>query len=188
MSKVIENVVSAQIGHHLASNCLDKCFQSAYRKNHDTETALLRGQNDILCDLDNKRGYYLFYLTFLPPLTPLTTVFYFSVSPLLVSEVVHLSGSSLICLIECRLLTSMVACLSSFLPLLFGVPQGSVIDPQFFTIYSSPIANIAVKHGLQVHMLMIRSYIYLLAYIVLLMKLLPVLALNHVLRGDNWML
>ena len=76
VSKVIENVVSAQIGHHLASNCLDKCFQSAYRKNHDTETALLRGQNDILCDLDNKRGYYLFYLTFLPPLTPLTTVFF----------------------------------------------------------------------------------------------------------------
>ncbi len=51
--------------------------------------------------------------------------------------------------------------LSSSIPLLYGVPQGSVLGPQFFTIYSSPIANIARKHGLQVHMYADDTQLYL---------------------------
>ena len=42
--------------------------------------------------------------------------------------------------------------LSSKTVLLYGVPQGSVLGPQFFIIYTGPIAGIAKKHGLQVHL------------------------------------
>ena len=42
--------------------------------------------------------------------------------------------------------------LSSKTVLLYGVLQGSVLGPQFFIIYTGPIAGIAKKHGLQVHL------------------------------------
>ena len=42
--------------------------------------------------------------------------------------------------------------LSSPVNLPFGVPQGSVLGPQFFIMYTGPIANIARKFDLQVHL------------------------------------
>ena len=46
----------------MARNNLVEPLQSAYRANHSTETALLRIQNDILLDLDNRRGVILVLL------------------------------------------------------------------------------------------------------------------------------
>ena len=41
---------------------------------------------------------------------------------------------------------------SSKCSLPFGVPQGSVLGPKFFCVYSGPIGSIAHKHGLEVHL------------------------------------
>ena len=47
---------------HVSRNNLQEKFQSAYKPNHSTETALMRIQNDILMTLDNKRGVLVFLL------------------------------------------------------------------------------------------------------------------------------
>ena len=151
ISKIIEKVVSSRITDHLASNNLYECFQSAYRKYHGTETALLRVQNDILRDLDRKRGVFLVLLD-------LSAAFDTIDHGILLSRLSSFGiRNHALQWIRSYLTDRMQAvningCLSSFIPLLFGVPQGSVLGPQFFTIYSSPIANIARKHGLNVHM------------------------------------
>ena len=62
MSKIIEKVVASRLTEYLSSNELFEPFQSAYKKYHGTETALVRVQNDILCSLDNNCGVFLVLL------------------------------------------------------------------------------------------------------------------------------
>ena len=48
MSKVVERVVTEQLNEYLHTNDLMPRYQSAYRKKHSTETALLRVWFDML--------------------------------------------------------------------------------------------------------------------------------------------
>ena len=54
VSKLVEKVVAKQISTHVDKNALRDPFQSAYRRGHSTETALLRVNNDIAAALDRK--------------------------------------------------------------------------------------------------------------------------------------
>ena len=54
ISKIIEKIVMARIECHLIRNNLHEPTQSAYKKNHSTETALLKISNDIIQSLDVK--------------------------------------------------------------------------------------------------------------------------------------
>ena len=52
ISKLLERAVSVQLSDYKDDNNLREVRQSAYRKNHSTETAMLRLCNDILCEMD----------------------------------------------------------------------------------------------------------------------------------------
>ena len=54
ISKLVETVVAKQLQHYLNCNNLFPVFQSAYRKSHSTETALLKVMNDILSNMNNQ--------------------------------------------------------------------------------------------------------------------------------------
>ena len=56
ISKIIEKVVGLQMVEHSALNNLTEKFQSAYKRDHSTETAMIRIFNDLLTNLDNNQA------------------------------------------------------------------------------------------------------------------------------------
>ena len=62
MSKILEKLVAKRLLSHMDNQNLHEVTQSAYKKYHSTETALVRVQNDILTHIDNKHGVTLVLL------------------------------------------------------------------------------------------------------------------------------
>ena len=59
---MVEKAVALQISTHLEKNDLNDVYQSAYKKCHSTETALLPVQNDLLMALDSGSSVFLLML------------------------------------------------------------------------------------------------------------------------------
>ena len=62
ISKLTEKSVFVQLHQHISSNNLYPPLQSAYRKNHRTENALLKVCNDILLNMNNQKVTPLVFL------------------------------------------------------------------------------------------------------------------------------
>ena len=62
LSKVIEKVAAMRLTDYFCDNDLNESLQSAYKKHHSCETALLRVQNDILKSIDDKQCVVLLLL------------------------------------------------------------------------------------------------------------------------------
>ena len=58
----MERHVAEQLQHHMNDNNINIVFQSAYRANHSTETALIRIRNDVTQALDQNRDVILILL------------------------------------------------------------------------------------------------------------------------------
>src|SRR6218665_1275737 len=126
--------------------------QSGFRRHHSTETAVIKVYNDIVMALDSDFSTALRLLDFSAAfdcvdhsifLKVLQLQFGITASALqwissflaLRSHSVKLSGSS-----------------SKIFSVLFVVPQGSILGPLLFILYTSNIVNIASQHGLLVHL------------------------------------
>ena len=161
LSKVLERAVAAQLRKHLAENNLCDAFQSAYRTGHSTETALLRVHNDLLCATDRKE------LTILV-LLDLSAAFDTVSHTILLKRLEHRVG---LCGVALKWITSYLAQRSQSVsikghrspsvPLLQGVPQGSVLGPMLFSVYTLPIGDIARRHKIQHHLYADDTQLYL---------------------------
>ena len=77
LSKVVEICVAKQLIDYLDANGLAVSYQSAYRKLHSTETALIRVHNDIAIASDQKRSVILLLLDLSAAFDTVATVSYF---------------------------------------------------------------------------------------------------------------
>ena len=150
ISKLIERVVCSRLNDHLARNKLSEIFQSAYKEYHSTETALLRVQNDLLIALDKDGGVILMLLDLSAAFDTIDHNILFRRlynlgvrGPALAWFRSYLKGRTQSVIIGDTK--------SGSRDLPYGVPQGSVLGPILFTIYTLPLGDIARTYGLRVH-------------------------------------
>lgn len=128
-------------GHVEQAPCFNR-FQSAYRRNHSTETALLRMLNDAYCTADNRARTLLIQLDLS---AAFDTIDHNTLLRRL-ENTFGLSGSVI------RWVQSYVNSRSQFVRVgqeqsatvacEYGVAQGSVLGPLFYTLYVAPIAAV----------------------------------------------
>ena len=152
ISKIIEKAVVKQLSEHLDINKISVPFQSAYKKGHSTETALLRVQNDIIHNLTHNNNVILLLLDLSAAfdtvdhsilLRRMEQTFGVKDSALLWFHN-YLTGRSQQVLIGDTL--------SSPTTLQYGVPQGSVLGPYLFTLYTAPLVDLISDFGVGFHL------------------------------------
>jgi len=151
ISKVIEKVVSSRLLEHMNDNNLFDPMQSAYRAGHSTETALLRVHNDIVSYVDGGQGVFLVLLDLSAAfdtvdhnvLLGFLKEFVGLGGPVLKLFETYLSGRT-----QC---VSVDGAMSEFTELAYGVPQGSVLGPILFCIYTTALGAILRNHNIGYH-------------------------------------
>jgi len=139
----------SRLSPHLQSSINFNSFQSAYRKKHSTETTLLKTLSDIYSDIDSGSSTLAVSLDLSAAFDTVchSTLLHrlqtsFGISDTTLSwlksylsdrtQFVSVDGNN-----------------SSPLPLSSGVPQGSVLGPLLFSVYTSPVSKLITSFGLK---------------------------------------
>ena len=142
ISKLIEKVALTRINDHLCTNMLFQKFQSAYRSGHSTETALLRIKSDIMRALDDRQAVFVVLLDLS---AAFDTIDYVSLLDRLYNVfglTGHVQQWFHSYLVGRTNRVKVASELSDPQVLEFGLPQGSVVGPQLFSLFTYPLATI----------------------------------------------
>lgn len=152
LSKFCEKIVASQFSNHLSENSLHELFQSAYKTRHNTGSAIIRVQNDVLHAIDYDRCVILLFLNLLPAfdtagheihLSRLSNCYW-------IEDTVHKWFRSYLC--DRKQFVVIENAKSSGRPLTCGVPQGSVLGSILYLLYTTPLGETMGHHGISYYM------------------------------------
>ena len=145
VSKLIERIVCANLLDHFSRNNLEDPLQSAYRKGHSTESALLKVKGDIDMALDRGEGTVLLLLDLSAAFDTVDhRILLGRLSDMGISGLAH---AWLKDYLSCRAqVIDTGTSRSSEFDLSTGVPQGSVLGPILFLSYVQPLAEVLNLH------------------------------------------
>ena len=152
VSKLIEKCVLHQLQNHMEVNKLTFKLQSAFKKMHSCETALLKIYNDILTELGPNQHSMMLFLDF-------SSAFDTVNHKILLKKLEHqfnIKGSALnwfkSYLENRKFKVKVNNHFSDCMDIGHGVPQGSVLGPALFSNYTQELHLITDSYGLNVHM------------------------------------
>jgi hypothetical protein len=161
ISKVVERIFAQQLVDYLQRNDLMPHLQSANRRHHSTETALLRVLSDLFSAAD---GRYVSLLGLLDLSAAFDCVDH-NILLRRLRQSFGIDGTAL------AWISSFLADrtqrvgyhgrLSAIRRLVFGVPQGSVLGPLLFLLYTAAVFDIIAASGLQGHCYADDTQVYL---------------------------
>lgn len=159
LSKVLEKAVAEQLSHHLQRHKLFEPLQSAYRPLHSTETALVRVHDDICRAIGERKVVLLVMLDL--------SAAFDTVKHDLLLDILHNLGirDTALQWFQSYLHNRDQAVkvhdtISDSRPLVWGVPQGSVLGPILFNLYSSSLGRLLRNRMVGYHLYADDSQIY----------------------------
>ena len=159
-SKMTEKVVALRFLQYLQSNGLQERFQSAYKQFHSCETALIRVQNDILCEIDGNSSVILLLLDLSAAFDTVDHTILLS----RMSSKIGIKGDTLnwfrSYLSDSTQAVYINGAISGSHDVVCGVPQGLVLGPLLYLIYTSPIGDIFRSHRMTFHLFADDTQIY----------------------------
>ena len=161
IEKLLEQVVAHRMEEHLQVEDLHDTYQSAYRKHHSTETALVKIHADISEALDQGSLAVLITLD-------LSAAFDTIDHQILLDRLQDLFGIAgdalkwMASYFKDRAQSVVIGESSSREQrLTSGVPQGSVLGPKCYTMYTKPLGGLIMQHNLSYHTYADDSDLYL---------------------------
>lgn len=149
MSKILEKVVANRLDEHLDKNLLRDSLQWAYRQQHSTETVLLKVNHDIMEVLDYQSSAVMVLLDILAAFDVIDHTFQRLETTYGIHEKSLAWIKSYLTNKHQRVVTGSDT--SDPCHLQFGVPQGSVLGPKLYCLFSKLIGDICRNHGFKYH-------------------------------------
>ena len=161
LSKLLERIAASHLLSHMDKHHLHLAFQSAYKQHHSVETAILRVQADVLKAVDKKKLVLLILLD----LSAAFDTIDHAILIALLKSLIGVDGKAL------EWFKSYLAARKQSVliddkasdpwDLVFGVPQGPVLGPILFIIYTSPLGKLLESLNVPFHFYADDSQIYL---------------------------